>query len=693
MAVLYVQHYQQFFDDSGDPLAYGKLYTYAAGTTTPKATYTTSAGDVSHPNPIILDASGRPDVGGCIFLDGSYKFVLHDSTDTPVADGTRDNITSFTAYTETNQGFFQSFSGDAVEDTFTLTDNLGNDEKSLMVFSELEYSTNGTFVGDTGWTKGSGWTIAAGVATATGAISTALEQSAGITIIQGKTYLVKYTVTRSAGSITPSLGGTAGTARSASGTYSEEIIAGSTQTISFGTSGFTGTLDNVSVRDVGGLTIRNPGDYTLDGDELIFIKPPASGTGNIFVFAPYTLIGAAGAAQTAADAAIAAQAGAEAAVNAVAYQFTFDSSTSMADPGTGDFRLNNATLASVTAIAVDALSSVTGNPDVSDGIAAWGGSGSTNKGQLKITKSGTPATFALYNITAAVTDNTGWLQITVSHVASNGTFTAADVCYLQNARTGDVGSQGPTGTVSGASSGTMVGDDKILFLDTSGADALTYDDPATIDVAIFGSGSATDGYVLTADGAGGAAFEAIASTASGWVPIKTVTASAVATVDFVNGSGGVVIDSTYRAYALVLTSLRPASDGADLWMRVSDDGGSTWESGAGEYDYGGTQRLTSGTTVTGFNSTGAAQIVLAFAAKNNADNGASGIIVGYDTQGAGNRVFKYDTAHVNSGNAGENINGMAFANTGGPLNGFRIMFSTGNITSGTITLYGLASAA
>jgi hypothetical protein len=320
-----------------------------------------------------------------------------------------------------------------------------------MIFSELEYSTNGTFASDTGWTKGAGWTIAAGVATATGAISTAIEQSAGVTLIQGKQYLVQYTITRSAGTITPSLGGTAGTGRSASGTYSETIIAGSTQTISFGTSGFTGTLDNVSIRDVGGLTIRNVSDYTIDGTALTFNKAPATGTNNIFVFAPYTLINAAGAAQTAADDAQAAQASAEAAVNAVAYQFTFDSSTSMGDPGTGDFRLNNATLSSVTAIAVDALSSVTGNPDVSDVIAAWGASTSTNKGQIKITKSGTPATFALYNVTAAVTDNTGWLQITVAHVASNGTFTAADVCYMQHSRTGDLGATGAAGTVNSTS--------------------------------------------------------------------------------------------------------------------------------------------------------------------------------------------------------------------------------------------------
>ncbi len=443
MAVLYTPHFAQFFENDGvTPAAAGLLYTYAAGTTTPKATYTTAAGDIEHTNPIVLDSAGR----AVIFISGSYKYVLKDSDGNTIKE--TDNVTSFNATTANTEGFFQSFSGNAVTTAFTTSDSLGSDEKALMVFSELEYSTNGTFASDTGWTKGTGWTIAAGVATATGAISTALEQSAGITLIQGKQYLVQYTITRSAGTITPSLGGTAGTGRSASGTYSETIIAGSTQTISFGTSGFTGTVDNVSVRDLGGLTIRNVGDYTIDGTTLTFTKAPATGPNNIFVFAPYTLINAAGAAQTAADAAIAAAGSAEAAVNSVAYQFTFDSSTSMADPGTGDFRLNNATLSSVTAIAVDALSSVTGNPDVSDAIAAWGASTSTNKGQIKITKSGTPATYALYNVTAAVTDNTGWLEITVSHVASNGTLTAADVCYLQHTRTGDKGETGATGSVS-----------------------------------------------------------------------------------------------------------------------------------------------------------------------------------------------------------------------------------------------------
>ncbi len=82
----------QFLDNAGNVLTGGKIETYAAGTTTPQATYTTSAGIVFHPNPIILDASGRVPSGGEIWLtDGLlYKFVLKDSNDVLIA--TYDNI-------------------------------------------------------------------------------------------------------------------------------------------------------------------------------------------------------------------------------------------------------------------------------------------------------------------------------------------------------------------------------------------------------------------------------------------------------------------------------------------------------------------------------------------------------------------------------------------------------------------------
>jgi len=110
-----------------------------------------------------------------------------------------------------------------------------------------EYVTNGAFGSDASWTKGTGWTIAAGVATATGAISTALSQTSAITLVEGHTYTITYTVTRTAGTVTPSIGGTAGTARSTDATFAETIVAGSTQILAFTGAGFTGTIDNVSV--------------------------------------------------------------------------------------------------------------------------------------------------------------------------------------------------------------------------------------------------------------------------------------------------------------------------------------------------------------------------------------------------------------------------------------------------------------
>lgn len=67
----------------GKPLAGGKVYTYEAGTTTPKSTYTTMAGDVPNPNPVILDQNGKAK----IFLgDGAYRMRVLDSNEALVDD-------------------------------------------------------------------------------------------------------------------------------------------------------------------------------------------------------------------------------------------------------------------------------------------------------------------------------------------------------------------------------------------------------------------------------------------------------------------------------------------------------------------------------------------------------------------------------------------------------------------------------
>jgi len=71
---------QRFFDAAGLPLAGGKLFTYAAGTTTKQNSYTDSTGATPNTNPIILDAAGYCN----LWLDQSlaYKVTLSPSTDT-----------------------------------------------------------------------------------------------------------------------------------------------------------------------------------------------------------------------------------------------------------------------------------------------------------------------------------------------------------------------------------------------------------------------------------------------------------------------------------------------------------------------------------------------------------------------------------------------------------------------------------
>ena len=83
----------QFFDNNGVILSGGLVYTYAAGTTTPQAAYTTSSGSTAHTNPIVLDSAGRVASGGEIWLTDAvaYKFVL--KTSTAVTIGTYDNVT------------------------------------------------------------------------------------------------------------------------------------------------------------------------------------------------------------------------------------------------------------------------------------------------------------------------------------------------------------------------------------------------------------------------------------------------------------------------------------------------------------------------------------------------------------------------------------------------------------------------
>lgn len=67
----------QFLSLLGAPLVGGKIYTFAAGTTNPKATYSDAAGTTPQPNPIPLNARGEP--SSPIYWSGNYRVELRDA--------------------------------------------------------------------------------------------------------------------------------------------------------------------------------------------------------------------------------------------------------------------------------------------------------------------------------------------------------------------------------------------------------------------------------------------------------------------------------------------------------------------------------------------------------------------------------------------------------------------------------------
>jgi hypothetical protein len=77
----------QFCDANGNPLVGGKLYTYAAGTTTPQATYTDYNGATANTNPVIFNSRGE----AAVWCGNSrYYMELKDANDTLI--WTADNV-------------------------------------------------------------------------------------------------------------------------------------------------------------------------------------------------------------------------------------------------------------------------------------------------------------------------------------------------------------------------------------------------------------------------------------------------------------------------------------------------------------------------------------------------------------------------------------------------------------------------
>ena len=148
---------------------------------------------------------------------------------------------------------------------------------------------------------------------------------------------------------------------------------------------------------------------------------------------------ASAAATTATTAANTATTAAAASANSVgAVIFDFDSGTSDADPGDGEFALNNADPALATEMYIDVLDNA--GVDVSAWIETWDDSSNTAKGVLTIRSRASSAIFRIYNVTGSVVTASTYRKVTIAHVSGSGTLSGE--CAISFARAGNAGAAG-----------------------------------------------------------------------------------------------------------------------------------------------------------------------------------------------------------------------------------------------------------
>jgi hypothetical protein len=183
-----------------------------------------------------------------------------------------------------------------------------------------------------------------------------------------------------------------------------------------------------------------------------------------------------------------------------------------------------------------------------------------------------------------------------------------------------------------------------------------------------------------------------ASTSVGLVLITaTDITSATAAVDFTSG-----ISSTYDEYELHIINAVPVNNNDLPWLRTSANAGSSWDSTGGNYGYTNLRGAGTSTTVTNSGAT-ASKIVLSEATIGNtaSNDGFSAVIKFFNP--AGTSHYKRFHWHGGSNSVGGSndqgsytvVVGVGSRYATAALNGVRFMFSTGDVATAKLKLYGV----
>ena len=189
-----------------------------------------------------------------------------------------------------------------------------------------------------------------------------------------------------------------------------------------------------------------------------------------------------------------------------------------------------------------------------------------------------------------------------------------------------------------------------------------------------------------------------AAAGGAWTVIKKITASGSSTISFVNGTSDVVLDSTYKMYAVNVINAHMSADQTNLQWNMSDDTGSSYNVTKTTVAYDTYQAEAGGGGV-GYNASadknaGSGAIPLTFEVDlgADADQCVSGIMYLYAP--ASTTFVKFFTWYGNfSGYANYTVQTYVsgYGNTTSAVDAIQFSPTSGNIDVGEFTLLGLTT--
>ena len=181
----------------------------------------------------------------------------------------------------------------------------------------------------------------------------------------------------------------------------------------------------------------------------------------------------------------------------------------------------------------------------------------------------------------------------------------------------------------------------------------------------------------------------------GMTLIKKLTASSSATLSFVHGSSGVVLDSTYKEYVFYFKNIHPANDDAHFSFQGNASGGSgynetiTSSAFRAYHSEGGDNSLSYGTNSDQDQGTAFQRLMPNMDNDNDSDGGGY-LHLFNPSSTTFAKHFRSNTQHVYNSAYSWHMFVAGYFNTTSAIDEIQFKMSSGNIDAGTICLYGIA---